>query len=214
MTINVLIADDHTIVRDGLRALLALEPDIHVIGDAANGREAIDRAQELHPDIVLMDIAMPELNGLEATQQIIDTCPGTSVIILSMYASHEHIKQALQMGARGYLLKEAAGLEVVEALKRVQAGYRYLSRTVSERLVDDYLSLSAQHPKQAFERLSTREREVLQLVVEGKTNNEIAEVLHISPKSVGTYRSRLMDKLGITDLAGLVRFAIEHGLTA
>jgi DNA-binding NarL/FixJ family response regulator len=212
MSITVFLADDHTVVRDGLRHLLEAQPDIKVIGDAANGREAVRQVEHLCPQIVVMDIAMPELNGIEATRKIVERCPDTQVIILSMHSTSEHIRRALKAGAHGYLLKESAGNEVVSAVRAVHANHRYLSQKLSDRLINDYGHL-AQEAESPLARLSPRELEVLQLVVEGKSNAEIAETLCLSPKTIETYRSRLMHKLGIHDLPGLVKFAIQHGLT-
>jgi len=211
MSISVILADDHTIVRDGLRHLLDAQPDIKVIGDAANGREAVQQVVNLHPDIVVMDIAMPELNGIEATRMIVDRCPDTRVIILSMHSTTEHLRRAFKAGADGYLLKESAGNEVVVAVRAVHANHRYLSQKLSDKLINDYgrLALEVEGP---LNQLSPREIEVLQLIVEGKSNNEIADTLCLSPKTIETYRSRLMSKLDIHDLPGLVKFAILHGL--
>jgi DNA-binding NarL/FixJ family response regulator len=211
MSISVILADDHTVVRDGLRHLLDAQPDIKVIGDAANGREAVHQVVNLHPDIVVMDIAMPELNGIEATRMIVDRCPDTRVIILSMHSTTEHLRRAFKAGADGYLLKESAGNEVVDAVRAVHANHRYLSQKLSDKLINDYgrLALEVEGP---LNQLSPREIEVLQLIVEGKSNNEIADTLCLSPKTIETYRSRLMSKLDIHDLPGLVKFAILHGL--
>lgn len=214
MSISVFLADDHAVVRDGLRALLEAQPDVRVIGDAANGRETVRKVAQLCPDVVILDIAMPELNGIEAAREISEVCPDTQLIILSMHATTEHIFRALQAGVRGYLLKESAGIEVVNAVRAVHTGQRYLSQKISDRMVDDYIhqrqSAQAESP---LARLSPRERGVLQLVAEGKSSAQIADTLSLSPKTVETYRSRLMHKLGISDLPGLVRFAIQHGLT-
>jgi DNA-binding NarL/FixJ family response regulator len=214
MNINVLLVDDHTVVRDGLRMLLEAQDDITVVGDAANGRQAVRQVEQLRPDVVVMDIAMPELNGIEATRQIQELCPDTQIVILSMYATDEHIFRALQAGARGYLLKEAAGQEVVQAVRTVHVGQCYLSQQITETLVDDYVRRrEAGVARSPLENLSSREREILQLVVEGKSSAEIADILSLSTKTVGTYRSRLMQKLGVNDVPGLVKFAIQHGLT-
>jgi DNA-binding NarL/FixJ family response regulator len=214
LSITVFLADDHAVVRDGLRVLLETQHDITVIGDAANGRDAVRQMAELCPDVAVVDIAMPELNGIEATCQICQLCPATQVVILSIHSTTEHIFRALQAGARGYLLKESAGAEVVNAVRAVHAGRRYLSQKITDKVLDDYVRqqeiLKAQSP---LERLSPREREVLQLVVEGRSSAEIADILSLSPKTVETYRSRLMHKLGINDLPNLVKFAIQHGLT-
>lgn len=210
----MLLADDHAVLRDGLRLLLEAQHDIRVIADAANGRDAVRQVVKLCPDVVIMDIAMPELNGIEATRQIREVCPSAQVIILSIYSTSEHIFQALQAGACGYLLKESAGIEVVNAVRAVHAGQRYLSQKISDRVVDDYiLQRKAVEAKSPLAHLSPREREILQLVVEGKSSSEIAEVMYLSPKTVETYRSRLMKKLGVSSLSGLFRFAVQHGLT-
>jgi len=208
--ISVLLADDHAVVRDGLRALLEAQTDIEVVGDAANGREVLRLAQQLHPDVVVMDIAMPELNGVEATQQMHDAYPSTQVLILSMHSTTEHIFRALQAGARGYLLKDSAGAEVVDAVRVVHAGRRYLSQKIAATVIDDYIA--ERHRTSPLESLSSRERQILQLVAEGKSSAEIAAILFLSPKTVDTYRSRLMHKLDIGDLPSLVKFAIQHGV--
>jgi RNA polymerase sigma factor (sigma-70 family) len=214
LTITVFLADDHAVVRDGLRVLLEAQHHIRVIGDAANGRDAVRRVTRLRPDVAIMDIAMPELNGIEATCQIRQLCPDTQVVILSVHSTTEHIFRALQAGARGYLLKESAGAEVVKAVLAVHAGRRYLSGKISDRVVDEFVRQRELTRNQSpLARLSPREREVLQLVVEGKSSAEIAEILSLSPKTVETYRSRMMQKLDINDLASLVKFAIQHGLT-
>jgi len=213
VTIRVFLADDHAIVRDGLRAVLQGQPDITVVGDAADGRETVRQVAQLRPDVVVMDIAMPELNGIDAARQIREADQSTEIVILSMYSTSEHIFRALQAGARGYLLKESAGVEVVNAVRAVHSGQRYLSQKISDKLVDEYVrqreAVGAQSP---LALLSPREREVLQLVVEGKSSAEIADILFLSPKTVETYRSRLMRKLDISDLPSLVKFAIQQGL--
>jgi DNA-binding NarL/FixJ family response regulator len=213
MQINVFIADDHSVVREGLRLLLEAHADMKVVGDAGDGRQAVSDIRQLCPDVVLMDIAMPELNGIEATRQIKDRCPSTQIVILSMYATNEHIFQALHAGALGYLLKESASSEVVTAVRTVHNGRRYLCRKIDETMLGSYLNCTASKVRSPVESLSNREREVLQLVVEGKSSAEIADILSLSPKTVETYRSRLMQKLNIKDIPGLVKFAIQHGLT-
>ena len=213
MAIRVFLADDHGVVRDGLRLLLEAQGDITVVGDAATGREAVRQVQELGPDVVVMDIAMPELNGIEATYQLREMCPAIQIVILSIHSATEHILRALRAGARGYLLKESAGTEVVEAVRAVHAGRRYLSQRISDTVIDGYLRQDpGDRVRSPLESLSPREREVLQLVVEGKTSAEIGKILFLSPKTVETYRSRLMQKLGINGLPGLVKFALQHGL--
>jgi len=211
MTISVLIADDHGVVRDGLRLLLETQPDIRVVAVVADGREAVREALLLQPDVVVMDLAMPHLNGVDATAQIVGRIANTKVVMLSMHSTVEHVYRALQAGATGYLRKESAGSEVVEAVRAVHAGRRYLCQKITESVVDDYIK---KHTRESpLESLSGREREILQLVVEGRSGVEIAGLLHLSPKTVDTYRSRMMSKLGINNLPGLVKFALQHGLT-
>ncbi len=207
-----MLADDHAVVRDGLRALLELGGELQVVGVAGNGRDALAEAVRLHPDVVIMDIAMPELDGIEATRRILEKCPKTKVLILSMYLSAEHIHRALHAGAHGYVLKESAGDEVVEAVRAVHAGKRYLSHKISETMIDDYLRDGVR--VSPMDSLSLRERDVLQLVVEGHTTASIAQKLSLSPKTVETYRTRIMRKLRVPDTVELVKFAMRHGLTA
>ena len=198
-------------MRDGLRSILERESGIEVVATASNGRETVLEARRLNPDIVLMDIVMPELSGIEAAAQIRDHCESTRVIILSMHSTVEHIFRALQAGAMGYLLKGSAGSEVVEAVRAVRAGRRYLTRKVSDVVVDGYVR--EHRASSPLESLSPREREVMLLVVEGRSSREIADALHLSPKTVETHRSRLMEKLGVENVIGLVKFAVQHGLT-
>jgi DNA-binding NarL/FixJ family response regulator len=211
--ISVFLADDHAVIRDCLRMFLEAQPDMCVTGCAANGREAVKQVRLLKPDVVVMDIGMPELNGIDAARQIRDVAPFTQVIILSMHATSEHIFQALEAGAKGYVLKSSAGQEVVAAVRAVRAGHRYLSERISDTVTMDYLRAREKPEDRPLDRLSSREREVLQLVVEGKSSREIADIIHLSSKSVDTYRSRLMTKLDIHDVPGLVKFAIQCGLT-
>lgn len=211
--IKVFLADDHAVLRDGLRYILETQNDITVVGDAADGRTAVQQVKQLHPDVVVMDISMPGLNGIEATQHIHTDFPSAQVVILSIHATSEHIFRALQAGAWGYVLKESVGQEVVEAVRTVHAGRHYLSAKITETVVKDYIQSHTTETKSPLERLSQREREVLQLVAEGKSSSEIAEIIYLSPKTVETYRSRIMQKLGIKDLPALVKFAIQHGLT-
>jgi DNA-binding NarL/FixJ family response regulator len=215
MSITVFLADDHAMVRDGLQLLLETSGEIDVIGQAGSGRETVQLAKQKQPDVVLMDIAMPELNGIEATRQLIANNPEIKVIILSMHATSEYIYQALQAGASGYLLKESVGQEVVEAVHEVVKGQRYLSQKITETLVDDYLfQREIGQTRSPVDRLSPREREVLQMVAEGHSSAKIAAQLALSPKTVDTYRSRIMQKIGVRDVTELVKFAIRHGLTS
>jgi DNA-binding NarL/FixJ family response regulator len=209
--IRVLLADDHGIILDGLRSILQAQPGIEVVGVATNGREAVLEAKRLKPDVVVMDIAMPQLNGIEATDQIMTSLPNARILILSMHSSAEHIYRALQAGAQGYLLKESAGTELVEAVQKVCTGTRYLSRKITETVVDAYIR--DRQVSSPLESLSVRERQILQLTVEGHTAADIGATLHLSPKTIETYRSRAMQKLGLSDLPALVKFALQHGLT-
>ena len=204
--IRVLLADDHALLREGLRALLSSIEDVEIVAEVANGREAVRRALELVPDVVLMDIGMPDMNGVEATAQLVAKLPSVRIIVLSMHGDAEHVQRALKGGAAGYLLKESAAAEVVAAVRAVHLGREYFSPAV----VRHARRRAAGTP---LERLSSRERQVLQLVAEGRTSAEIAALVHLSPKSIDTYRSRLMRKLGVPDLAALVKFAVRHGLT-
>ncbi len=214
MNISVVIADDHAIVRDGLKLLLESQPDIVVTGEASNGRDAVMQAKKLRPDIIIMDIAMPELNGIEAAGRIMLECPSTRVIVLSMHSTTEHIYRSLKAGARGYLLKESAGAEVVAAVRAVYNGTRYLSQKISDRVVEEYLNTQvSKGPDNPVDRLTPREREILQMVSEGKSSAEIANIMFLSPKTIETYRSRLMQKLGVNDVPSLVKLAIRYGLT-
>lgn len=205
--INVYLVDDQRILRDGLRALLELHKDICVAGESADGRSALDGILSIQPDVVLMDVTMPELNGIDATQILTQKAPQIKVIILSVHSDSEHVHRALQAGATGYLLKESAGAEVVEAVRAAKESRRYISQKIADNLT---LRRDKRGP---FESLSAREREVLQLMVTGETSAMIARKLNLSPKTVETYRSRVMEKLGVQNLPELVRLAIKHGLT-
>jgi DNA-binding NarL/FixJ family response regulator len=215
MSITVFLADDHRMVREGFRLLLETQSDIKVVGEAGNGREAVRQAIKLAPDVILMDIAMPELNGIEATKQIIEAHSSAKIIVLSMYSTTQHIFRALKAGAKGYILKESAGDDVIKAVRIVHGGKMFLCDEITGMVVGDYIEKrEAGTTEDPLSRLSSREREVLQLLVEGKSNTKIAELLFLSHKTVETYRSHLMQKLGISDLPGLVKFAIQHGITS
>ncbi len=213
MTITIFLADDHTVLRDSLRFLLDAQPDFQVIGVADNGRDAVQQVEQLGPDVAILDIGMPQMNGIKATECICRACPATRVIILSMHRTPEHITQALQVGARGYLLKESASDEVIEAIHVVHAGKRCLSRSISDTVLDYYVDLHrGEIEPDPLEDLTRRERQVLQLLVEGKSSTEIGDLVSLSPRTVDTYRSRIMHKLDIPHIPGLVKFAIQHGL--
>ena len=211
MTIRILIADDHGVVAEGLKHLVEAQPDMEVVALVADGREAVQQAREARPDVVLMDLSMPELNGADATRAILERDPKCRVIVLSMYAQREYVRRALKAGAAGYVVKRSAAKEVVEAIRAVHAGQRYLSPRVADVVLEDYTD---DKQDDLLSRLSAREREVLQLLAEGRTGAQIAERLSLSQKTVETYRARLVEKLGIRDLAGLVRFAIQRGLVS
>lgn len=211
--IRVLIADDHAVVRDGLRMILESHGEIKVIAETADGPETVKQAKSLKPDVILMDISMPTLNGIEATRKILLDQSGIRIVILSMHSSPEDIFRALQAGATGYLLKESAGAEVIQAVLTAHGGKRYLSRKVDDIVIDSYIrERGLDTAKSPLEMLSQREREVLQLVAEGRTSGEIAGILFLSTKTVETYRSRLMQKLGLKDIPSLVKFAVGQGM--
>jgi DNA-binding NarL/FixJ family response regulator len=205
MVINVLLADDHGVLRDGVRRLLESHADIKVVATADDGVAAVEQAAALQPDVAVLDISMPRLSGLDATRRIAERAPHTRVVILSMHSSADMIREALGAGACSYLLKESAGDEVVRAVRAVAAGRRFLGEGLAERLFEA--------GDGSLARLTAREREVLQLIAQGKSNAEAAAALGLSTRSVETYRLRLMQKLGIGDLASLVKFAIRHGIT-
>lgn len=211
MIISVFLADDHRVLRDGLRILLDSQDDIQVVGEAENGNQAIEGITRVKPNVAVMDISMPELNGIEAAQAVHEALPETGIVILSIHSDLEHIFRALQAGAQGYILKESAGSEVVSAVRAVYLGRRYLSPSVRDAVMESYIQNS--QTQSPLELLSSREREVMQLTAEGNTSAAIADKLGLSPKTVETYRSRLMLKIGVRDLPGLVRFAIKHGIT-
>jgi len=211
--IRILLADDHTILRAGLRALLNAEPDMEVVGEAVDGEEAIDKAQELRPDVILMDVAMPRTNGLEATRRLKSMGLNSEVLILTMYAEEEYLFQALQAGASGYLLKKAADTELIDAIRTLHQGLAFLYPSATKMLIQDYLErVKSGEEKESYDGLSQREREVLQLIAEGYTSQEVADRLFLSPKTVETYRSRIADKLRIRHRAELVRYALRKGL--
>lgn len=211
--IKVLVADDHTIVREGVRILLEAQTDITVVGEAADGQEAVARVRELQPDIVVIDIAMPNLNGLEATRIIKHDYPHIHVIGLTMYESDEYFFQLLNAGASGYVLKKAASADLLAAIRAVYAGDVFLYPSVARRLVTDYLSrVKSGEEKNSYDGLTVREREVLKLIAEGHTNQVIADKLVISPSTVQTHRARIMQRLNLHSRAELMQYAMRKGL--
>jgi DNA-binding NarL/FixJ family response regulator len=214
MTIRIVIADDHKIVRNGLRSLIEKELDIEVIAEADNGRSVVRIAMELAPEVVIMDIAMPDLNGIEATRQIINALPRTKVIALSMHADKRYVMEMLKAGASGYILKDNAYEELASAIRTAMRNRTYLSPQVAETVIGDYVKLAMTANDSAFSLLSAREREVLQLFAEGKSTAQIAESLYLSVKTVETYRQHIMEKLNIRSIAELTKYAIREGLTS
>ena len=213
MNIRVFLADDHTILRDGLRLLINSEPDMEVVGEASNGRDAVHRATRIRPDVTVMGITMPELNGIDATMQIMELMPSARILILSTHCDTLNVFRALRAGASGYVTKESEGKELISAIRTVYRGGRHLSSELSEKLIDDYIfQYGRTGVSDPLARLSRRERQILELTVEGKSSKEIGLMLCLSPKTANTYRYRLMEKLGIKDLPGLIRFGIQSGL--
>ena len=213
MLIRVLVADDHSVVRQGLRVWLEKSGNIEVVGEAADGREAVRLAEELKPELVIMDIAMPMLNGIEATSQITRRNPHTRVIILSVHADESYILRALSAGAKGYLLKEATENELLPAVRSVQAGKPYFSSGIVNVLLEDYIRMLKQNNLQdSYDLLSEREREVLQLLAEGKSNKEVAQLLSLSPHTVDSHRTNLMQKLNLHNTAEIVLYAVRKNI--
>ncbi|MBV8553486.1 MAG: response regulator transcription factor [Acidobacteriaceae bacterium] len=206
--VKVLLADDHTIVRQGLKLILAAHPDLEVVGEAANGKEAIELAQKLRPDIVVMDVAMPEVNGIEATRRMVQNEPRLKVLVLSMHKEAVYVREILRAGARGYILKDAIDTELLNAIRSVARGDGYVSPAVSSALLSDY----RKNVTDPLDLLSNREREVLQLIAEGKTNKEIATRLNLSVYTIDSHRGKIMEKLNLHSTGELVRFAMKHGL--
>lgn len=214
MGIKVLLVDDHRIILEGLRILLSQEPDISVVGEAADGREALVLARKLKPDLVIMDITMPELNGIEATRQLLADCPEAKVIALSIHADPRYVLEMLKAGASGYLLKQCAYEDLSRAIREVLANRAYLSPDVTQTLLKDYVQFFSKEEASAYTTLSPREREVLQLLAEGHSTKEVAARLTVSIKTIETHRQNLMRKLGLGSTAQLVKYAIREGLTA
>jgi len=213
-SISILLADDHQIVRAGLRNLFAAEKDMKVVGEADNGRSAVQMAKELAPNVVVMDITMPDLNGVEATRQIIADSPTSRVVALSAHTDRHFVTEALRAGAAGYLPKTSAFDELVSAVRTVAAGKVYLSPSVANVVIESYVRGDTSEGRSAFAMLSTREREVLQLMAEGQATKEVARTLHVSVKTVETHRAKIMDKLNLHSVAELTKYAIREGLTS
>jgi DNA-binding NarL/FixJ family response regulator len=209
---TILLADDHHIVRQGLRALLEAESDFHLVGEAGDGLEAVRLAESLQPNVLVLDLMMPGLNGLEVTRQVKKRCPRTSVVILSMHANEGYVLEALRNGAGGYVLKDSSAADLVQAVREAVAGRRYLSPPLSERAIEAYLEKAQSATLDIYETLTTREREVLQLIAEGHTNADIAARLSISPRTVEVHRANLMRKLNLHNQTDLVRFALRRGI--
>ena len=206
--IKVLLADDHTIVRQGLKLILAQQPDFQVIGEAATGQQAAELAEKLRPDLVLMDVQMPELNGIEATRRMVAANPRIRVLVLSMHKEALYVREVLKAGARGYILKDAIDTELLNAMRSVAHGDGYISPAVSGALLTDYREQSSN----PLDLLTTREREVLQLIAEGKTNKEVSTKLNLSGYTVDSHRGKIMEKLNLHSTGELVRFAVKNGL--
>ena len=211
-TVKVLLVDNHPIVRAGIKAELEKIPDAEVVGESNDGRDAIEKARELNPDLVFMDITMPGLNGLEATERITKASPSTKVVILSRHEIDEYYWGALKAGASGYLLKKAAIAELEAAMRRVLGGELYLSREISARMLKRFPQQQMAQARSPLEELTARQREILQLIAEGQTTKSIALILHVSPKTVEYHRAKLMERLNIFDIPGLVRLALRTKL--
>lgn len=211
--LRILLADDHTVVRQGLRKVLEERADWEVVAEAGDGREAIRQAEELKPDIAIIDIAMPLLNGIEATRQIAKRSPSTRVLVLTMHSDEAYVNQMLQAGAAGYLLKESADVDLIQAVSAVSKGKSFFSPGVARVMLDDYVrQLAEKGITDRYESLSAREREIFQLIAEGKTNKEIAALLSISPSTVETHRARIMEKLDLHSAAEIVLYAVRKGV--
>jgi DNA-binding NarL/FixJ family response regulator len=206
--IRILLADDHAVVRQGFQKILSEQPDMEIVGEAGNGREAVELAASLKPDVVVMDVAMPEMNGIEATRRLMAAQPHTRVVALSMHKDSVYVRETLRAGARGYLLKDSGAGDLVAAVRAVASGESYLSPAVSNAVLDDY----RRHVTAPIDLLSSREREVLQMLAEGKTNKEIAGALNLSVYTVEAHRGRIMEKLNMHSINELVRFAVRNGL--
>lgn len=213
--VRILLADDHHVMRAGLRSLLECQPDLEVVGETGDGRQTVELAASLTPDVVVMDIGMPVLNGIEATRQIVEKQPATSVVILSMHSDETYVMRALKAGARAYLLKDSAEADLLRAIQAVSQGKSFFSPKISRILAEDYVRVLKQKgAEDSYELLTTREREILQLLAEGKTNKEVATLLNLSLYTVETHRSRILQKLNLHSSAELVLYAVRKGIIA
>lgn len=213
MKLRLLLVDDHKLFRDGLRSMIEPQRGMEIVGEARDGQSAVALAHELKPDVVLMDVSMPELNGIEATRKIIADQPAAKIIMLSMHSDRRYVIEALRSGARGYLLKDSAFDEVVAAIRECASGKVYLSPQIADVVINDYISLAKSADASAYAVLSAREREVLQMFAEGKTTKEIAAQLQVSAKTIESHRKQVMDKLNLHSIAELTKYAIREGLT-
>jgi len=212
-SIRILLADDHNVVRDGLRALLEREADMTVVAEAADGRESVRLAEEQSPDVVVMDLAMPNMNGIEATRRIVAANPRAAVVILSMHQDESYVLGSLNAGAKGYLLKDSMRKEVIDAIRAVHQGRSFVTRKVSRLLQEDYVSrLQNRNLQDSYDLLTSREREILQLIAEGRTNKEVAGVLNISPTTVETHRTHILRKLDLHSVPELILYAVRKGI--
>ena len=215
MPIRILLADDHTVVRDGLRALLEKQPDMTVVAEASDGRDSIRLAEEQSPDVVVMDIGMPSLNGIEATRRILAANPRTAVVMLSMHQDESYVLRSLKAGAKGYLLKDSLRGDVIDAIRAVAQGRSFLTRKVRRMLQEDYVrQMESRGLEDSYDLLTDREREVLHMVAEGKSNKEVAGLLNISPTTVETHRAHILQKLGIHSVPELILYAVRKGIVS
>jgi two-component system response regulator NreC len=210
--ITIILADDHEVVRLGIRTLLENEPDFQIVGEASDGLKTVDIVKHLNPDVLILDLMMPGINGIEVTQQVKKISPKTHVIILSMYSNEAYVLETLRKGAEGYVLKDSTGNDLVKAVREVTAGRRYLSPPLSERAIDIYIETTKTSTLDPYETLTSREREVLHMVAQGYSNVEVADYLSISPRTVEIHRANMMHKLGLHNQASLIRYALQRGI--
>ncbi len=211
--IRIVLADDHTIIRSGLRLLLAQQPDFHVIGEASDGREAVELVSKQNPEVAVLDIGMPQLNGIEATRQIVTQSPDTKVVILSMHSDEGYVLRALKAGARAYILKNSAESDLIRAVRTVAEGKSFFSPVISKMLLEDYIrQIRDKHVEDSYDLLTPREREVLQLLAEGRTNKEVANLLHLSVYTVDAHRGNILQKLNLHGIPEMILYAVRKGI--